>query len=119
MSKSDTVLIAIGGGELREAEDILQEFLGFLKGKSNGHLVVMTVATNKPEKAAEKYDSLFRKRGVKRISIVDVSERNDAFNESALRKIRESDALFFTGGDQLNVTSLLGGTPLPEQARAQ
>jgi cyanophycinase len=112
MSKSDTTLMAIGGGEFAEAKDVLKEFLGLLKDKSDARLVVMTVATNEPESAAGKYNSLFRGNGIKHVSVVDVSERADSFKESSLKKIRESDALFFTGGDQINVTSLLGGSPL-------
>ncbi len=112
MSKSETTLIVIGGGEFAEAEDVLEEFLGLLKDKPDAHIVVMTVATNEPDGAGKKYDALFRKHKIKHISIIDVSERGDAFSEAALNKIRESDALFFTGGDQLNVTSLMGGSPL-------
>lgn len=112
MSGSKTTLLAIGGGDFDEAEDILKEISGFFKNKSDAHLTVMTVATNLPDKAAEKYPSLFRNLGVKHVSVVDVSQREDTFNEKSLKKIRESDALFFTGGDQLNVTSLLGGSPL-------
>src|SRR4051812_4788482 len=112
MSKSDTTLIAIGGGEFAEANDILEELLGLLKDKSDARLTVMTVATNEPESAAAKYNWLFRSNGIKHISVVDISEREDSFKEASLKKIRESDALFFTGGDQINVTSLLGGSPL-------
>jgi cyanophycinase len=112
MSKSDTVLFAIGGGDLREAEDILEEFTGLLKEKSDAQVTVLTVATNEPEEAAKKYDSLFRGLGIKHVSLLDVSDRRDGFEEKNLKKIREADALFFTGGDQLNVTSLMGGSPL-------
>ena len=112
MSKSDSTLIAIGGGEFSETSDILETFLGLLKNKSAARIVVMTIATNNPKDAAQKYNSLFRGQGVNHVNVVDVSERDDAFKESALKKIRDADALFFTGGDQLNVTSLLGGSPL-------
>lgn len=112
MSKSDTSLIAIGGGNIAEASDVLDEFLGLLKDKADPHLTVMTVATNEPKSAAGKYDSLFRKRGINHISIIDISQRNDSFSEAELKKIDKADALFFTGGDQLNVTSLIGGSPL-------
>jgi cyanophycinase len=83
-----------------------------LKKTQDPKVVVVTVATNEPEEAREKYDSLFRGRGIKHVSTVDVSQRSDAFAEASLKAIREADALFFTGGDQLNVTSLLGGTPV-------
>lgn len=112
MSKSDSTLIAIGGGEFSESNGVLDEFLGLLKDKRDPQITVMTVATDEPEKAASKYNSLFRSNGIKHVSVIDISEREDAFQESALKRVREADALFFTGGDQLNVTSLLGGSPL-------
>ena len=112
MSKSDTTLIAVGGGNIAEAGSIVDEFLGLLNDKSDPHITLMTIATNEPESAGRKYDSLFRSRGINHVSIVDISERKDSFNEAALKRIDKADALFFTGGNQLNVTSLLGGTPL-------
>jgi cyanophycinase len=112
MSKSNTVLLAIGGGELSEAEDVLQEFTDLLKDKSEARITVMTVATDSPEEAGKKYDSLFRNLGIRHVSLLDVSDRNDSFKERNLKKIRQADALFFTGGDQLHVTSLMGGSPL-------
>jgi cyanophycinase len=112
MNGNKTTLIAIGGGELAESEDVLQEFLKLVKKKPDPKIVVMTVATEEPDKAGEKYNRLFRKAGINHVSIVDVSQRDDAFNKASLRKVRECDAIFFTGGDQLNVTSLLGGSEL-------
>lgn len=112
MSKSDSTLIAIGGGEFSETSDILREFLGLLKDRRDPVITVVTIATNQPKDAAQKYNSLFRGRGINHVNVVDISERDDAFQPSALKKIGDADALFFTGGDQLNVTSLLGGTPL-------
>lgn len=112
MSRSKTVLIAIGGGEFAEASLVLEKFLDLLKKKSESQITVMTVATAEPTSAAEKYHSLFRKNGIKKINSIDISQREDSFAEDSLKKIREADALFFTGGDQLNVTSLLGGSAL-------
>jgi cyanophycinase len=107
-----TTLIAIGGGEMAETESALEVIVEFLKDKKAGRLVVMTVATNDEDGASAKYNRLFRGRGIKHVQIVNVSSREDAFNKSALRKIKEADAIFFTGGDQLNITSLIGGSPL-------
>jgi cyanophycinase len=112
MSKSQTVLLAIGGGEFAESKDVLNEFLGLLKDKSDPLVAVMTVATDEPESAAIKYNNLFRRCGIKHVSVIDISLRDDAFDEKALQTIEKADALFFTGGDQLNVTSLMGGSPL-------
>ena len=112
MNGSKAVLIAIGGGELAEAADVLDEFLGLVNQKSDARIVVMTIATEEPESAGRKYNNLFRKNGIKHVGIVDISQRDDAFNKANLKKVEQCDAIFFTGGDQLNVTSLLGGSLL-------
>src|SRR5687767_6437730 len=105
MGKSNTVLFAIGGGEFAEATEVLDKFLELLKNKRDPQITVMTVATSEPESAAVKYNNLFRRCGIKHVSVIDVSTRDDAFDEKGLKKIEQADALFFTGGDQLNVTS--------------
>ncbi|HEY0428628.1 MAG TPA: cyanophycinase [Pyrinomonadaceae bacterium] len=112
MSKPKSTLFAIGGGEIADAPDILDEFLVLLKDKPDAHIVVMTVSTNEPKEVGRKYSAMFRNRGVKHVSVVDVSDRIDSFSEAAGKKIASSDALFFSGGDQLHVTSLMGGSPL-------
>ncbi len=112
MSKTNTVLFAIGGGEFAEATEVLDKFLELLKDKSDPQITVMTVATNEPESAASKYNNLFRRCGINHVSVINISTRDDAFGERSLKTIEKADALFFTGGDQLNVTSLMGGSPL-------
>lgn len=112
MPKSKSTLIAIGGGEISESREILDLILDRLKRKREARMVVMTVATSDPKGAAKKYIDLFEAEGIKNVDAVDVSVREDAFSEAAMEVIRKADGLFFTGGDQLNITSLLGGSPL-------
>jgi cyanophycinase len=112
MGKNRSKLIAVGGGEMAESKEVLEQLTRYLKDKSDPRLTVMTVATSDSGGAATKYNSLFRSLGIKHIDIVDVSQREDAFAEASLKKIDAADAIFFTGGDQLNITSLMGGSPL-------
>jgi cyanophycinase len=112
MGKSDSTLIAIGGGEIAESKEVLDELTGVVKRSSNPRMVVMTAATNDPAMAARKYVDLFKHEGIKHVDAVDISKREDSFNADSLKLIEKADGLFFTGGDQLNVTSLLGGSPL-------
>src|SRR5688500_2812038 len=112
MARSNSKLIAVGGGEMGTATEILDQLTRYMKGKSNPRVTVMTVATSDSKGAASKYNSLFRSLGIKHVDVVDVSQREDAFAQASLKKIDSADAIFFTGGDQLNITSLMGGTPL-------
>ena len=117
MSKSRTTLIAIGGGEMADAEEPVEEILRYLEKRKDPRLVVMTVATSEPESAANKYNGIFRSKGLKHVEVINVDQREDCFSKAALKKVEAADALFFTGGDQLNITSLLGGTPLHDLLR--
>src|SRR4051812_14898732 len=112
MARSDTLFLAIGGGDLGGADEILDEIFGYVAQRSDPRIVVMTVATNESEGTTTKYNSIFRKRGVSHVEMVDVWEREDSFAKASLRKVEKADAIFFTGGDQKNITGLMGGTPL-------
>src|SRR5947208_5207297 len=114
MGKSKSTFIAIGGGELADADSIVDKLVEALKDRPKGRILILTVATNEPEAAEAKYNSLFRSRGVKHVETLDVSERKHALSKRAISKVERADALFFTGGDQLNITTLLGGSPLGE-----
>jgi cyanophycinase len=110
-------LFAIGGGELAAVEEIIEEFINCAGGKQKARIVVMTAATDNPKAAAAKYRRIFRNHGVKDIKAIDINQREDAFRKSALEKTRQATGIFFTGGDQLHITSLMGGTPLHEILR--
>ena len=112
LTEARGTLIAIGGAEDREGEClILNEFVQLSKGK-NARIVVMTTATEKPEEMGEIYVKAFTKLGVKDVRVVDVSSRADAMAEENIEAVQQATGLFFTGGDQLHVTSLMGGTEL-------
>jgi cyanophycin synthetase len=107
-------LYVIGGKVDREGDrTILREFVRDA-GEAKAVVVVMTVATDQPHESGEDYREAFRALGVTDVRVVDVSRRKDAFDEDSLRAIERATAVFFTGGDQLHVTSLLGGTPMQE-----
>lgn len=105
-------LIIIGGAEDKDGDrEILKKLTNYLD-KENGTLLIATIATENPEKSFEKYNSVFTKLGVKNIKGLDVSSRKDAFDIENAKIVKKADLLFFTGGDQLRITSILGGTPI-------
>ena len=99
-------LIIIGGGERKDAEGtILQEVAG---RAGTGKLVVATIATAEPEEAWKEYRQIFKKLGVKKVEWLDVRVREEGFKEEVLRIQDGATVIFFTGGDQLKITSQLG-----------
>jgi cyanophycinase len=112
LTRTDGKLIAIGGAEDRENDCvILKEFLRLAKGPK-ARIVVMTVATNLVEELGRDYTETFKRLGVDDVRVVDVSKREDAQSEAAIKAVEDATGIFFTGGDQLHITALLGGSRL-------
>lgn len=105
-------LIIIGGAEDKKGEkNILKEVCSKID-KEKDELVIATIATDFPKEVGAEYRSIFENLGVRNINILDVEERKDAHEIHNIEMIKNASLVFFTGGDQLKITSLLGGTPL-------
>ena len=90
-------LIIIGGAEDKKGDkEILKRVAKYIDPK-NEKLIIATIATQYPEKS---YDKL------------DISNREEAFKKENIDLIKDASSLFFTGGDQLRITSMIGGTPV-------
>ena len=70
-----------------------------------------TVATEEPEKAWTEFGELFKRLGVGEVARLDVAKREDALQEDVAAILNDARGVFFTGGDQLRITSLLGDSP--------
>lgn len=105
-------LLIIGGAEDKEGEcKILKRFVREAGGKES-RIVVLTAATELPEQVGSEYKELFERLGTSEVQVLDVSERISANRESIARELEKATGVFFTGGDQLRITGILGGTRL-------
>jgi cyanophycinase len=112
LSEARGRLVAIGGGDISEGDaPLLKEFVKVARG-ARARIVVMTVATDDPQAAATQYGNAFKRLGVDDVKAVDVSKRADTLNPDSLEAIEHATGLFFTGGDQLHITSMIGGTQM-------
>lgn len=99
-------LIIIGGHEEKQDDStILQEVANHA---NNGTLTIVTVATQLPEEVGAEYTDVFKRMGVKRIEVLDIRTREQAYDENNVAKIAKAAVIFFTGGDQLRITSQVG-----------
>lgn len=115
-------LLAIGGHEQREnptesrsnpdesADFILQRFVEELPARRT--IVVIPSASEEPNEAAQDYVDLFTSLGVENVEVLNVQSREQANSDESLAVIDRADGVMFTGGDQLRLTALLGGTAL-------
>jgi cyanophycinase len=102
-------LVIIGGAEDKNGDsEILKQISEMIY--EDEILTVLTTATEYPEETGEKYRNVFSRLGVKNLQVLDINNRDIANCEDVCEKLRASHGIFFTGGDQLRITSILGGT---------
>ncbi len=91
------------------SEEILKRFVKELKG-SNPMVVVIPTASEEPEESAKSYVDVFTELGVKDVQVVDIRTRADAEKEDYHELVHKAAGIMITGGDQLKLTAILGGT---------
>lgn len=109
-SSGSGTLIIIGGHEEQEGERVVLKEVA--SRVPDGKLVLVTVASSEPEAQLRKYQKSFGELGVVEVIGLHLDSREDAFSKEVLDVLQGVKAVFFSGGDQLRITSLLGGTPL-------
>ena len=108
--KSRGKLIIIGGREDKQDQMlILREIAAFAK---KGKMVVVTIASEVPQLLWGDYKRIFNSLGVKKIAHFTIDHHQEALDEKNLRVFDDVKTVFFTGGDQVRLTSKLGGTPV-------
>jgi cyanophycinase len=120
-------LIIIGGsvdrGSFTESQTDLQRSLKFFeKGilkritveSSKGNLSrfeIITTASSIPEEVGNEYIKAFDQLAVKNVGVLNIKTREEANSAENLQRLKSADVVMFTGGDQLRLTSIFGGTP--------
>jgi cyanophycinase len=115
VSKTRPKLIIIGGHEDRSGEGLVLAEVARHVG--SGKLVVSTVASSEPDGLFDEYAAAFRKLGVREIANLTVDSRGDARKKEVVSSLDDATAVFFTGGDQLKITSQIGDTPVFRRIR--
>lgn len=109
-------VVPIGGAEDKISDRrILQRFVA-LCGASAGHVVVIPTASMLPT-TGEAYRRVFLELGLGRVSIMDIAERRDTEDPRWGELLAEATGVFLTGGNQLRLSTILGGTPVATRIR--
>ncbi|MFM2000412.1 MAG: hypothetical protein RL204_2359, partial [Bacteroidota bacterium] len=122
-------LIAIGGAEDKgtESEGYYNQHgnlhffeLGILKrvvqemGGANARIEVITTASSIPLEVAENYMTAFSKIGCTNVDVMNIRNREDAKKAEFEERIAKADGVMISGGDQLRLTTIFGGTKFLE-----
>lgn len=102
----------IGGGERTgEGAAILRRVVE-RSGGADAVVCICTVASEIPRRVAAPYERAFLRLGAREAVALHMANRADASRRASLYTLARASGVFFTGGDQLRLTSLFGGTPL-------
>lgn len=110
-------LIIIGGAEDKSGNrEILTKVAGMIN-KEEDTMIVSTLASDLGKEVGYDYKNLFHNLGVKNVEILDISSREECEDKNFLEMVKKASLIFFTGGNQLKITSLIGGTSLHEEMK--
>lgn len=127
MEKPTGKLIAIGGAEDKGTDletgiihrnnliffengiirRIVNEVGGFEK-----RIEVITTASSIPKEVGQNYLDAFGKLGCNNIGHINIRDRSDTQNEEYIERIKKAEGVLFSGGNQLRLTSIFGGTEI-------
>lgn len=111
-------IIPIGGGEEKENNpQILRRFVK-LSGGSKADIVVIPTASRLAD-TGSRYEKIFKSLGAGRVASLSFERREDCERESRLERLAQATGIFFTGGNQLRLTTLLGGTSVAKLIRVR
>ncbi len=103
-------IVAIGGAEDRSSELAILKRVFELAPEDNHEVAVIATASSIPEQVLPSYEAAFERLGATQVHALDIQDRQQAADADNAQLIKRSGVIFFTGGDQLRLTTVLGGS---------
>lgn len=93
---------------------ILRRLLDESAQGPNSRIEIVPTASKIPKIVGDEYAKAFRFLGAENVGVLNIVNRTECENPGVLERVRKAGIVFFTGGDQLRLTSIIGGTSLHE-----
>ena len=107
-------VIAIGGAEDKLRDRVILERFVQLAGGTKARIVVLSTASSLGDEATELYAALFGREGATHVTGIRPVSREEANDPAVARAVEAATGVFMTGGNQLRLASVVGGTRLGE-----
>ncbi|AIN73611.1 cyanophycinase [Flavobacterium psychrophilum] len=91
-------------------EGILKRIIDESKHKTQSRIEVITTASKIPKEIGPEYVKALNYLGANNVDILNIERREEAMDPVIVARLKAADVVMFTGGDQLRLTSILGGT---------
>lgn len=89
---------------------ILRKIINESRLKEDSIIEIIATASQIPQIVGPEYKKAFEFLGSKNVNILDIQNREQANSDAIVARANAADVVMFTGGDQLRLTSILGGT---------
>ncbi len=90
---------------------ILKRIINESKLKEHSRVEIITTASKIPKEIGAEYVKAFTYLGADNVDVLHIERREQAMDKEVVERLRKADIVMFTGGDQLRLSSILGGTP--------
>jgi cyanophycinase len=107
-------VIIIGGAEDKVRDRVILNRFVALAGGRDATIAVISTASSLGQEAGERYQGVFTDLGCARVRIIHAVTRPQANDETVAFALRDATGVFMTGGNQLRLSSTIGGTRLAE-----
>ncbi|MFA6986920.1 MAG: cyanophycinase, partial [Arenimonas sp.] len=87
-------------------------------GGAKADIVVLPTASRLADTGA-RYERIFSNLGAGQVATVDFDTRAQCEDAASLARIARATGVFFTGGNQLSLSTILGGTPVAKLIRSR
>ena len=110
------LIIPIGGAEDKLQDPAILSRFVKISGNSHGRIAIIPTASEL-EDTGRHYEKLFRELGVKHARVLPFATRTDCENGPDLEYLEKADGAFMTGGNQLRLSTTVGGTRVAQVLR--
>lgn len=93
---------------------ILKNIINESKNKEESQIEIITTASKMPEEVSQTYIHAFKLLGATNVRHLPINSRLEANDPDNLQRLTQANTVLFTGGDQLRLTSVIGGTPFQQ-----
>jgi cyanophycinase len=111
---AEGTVIIIGGAEDKVRDRVILNRFVSLAGGQDATIAVISTASSLGAEAGERYRQVFDELGVRRVRPLHAVTRPQANDEATALAVRDATAVFLTGGNQLRLSSTIGGTRLAD-----
>lgn len=116
MTKERGFIVPIGGAEKKIRDPAILKRFTRIAGRRRARIAIIPTASRREETGSQ-YEDLFRGFGVRDVQVLPFETRSDCERKDWMEVLEEATGVFFTGGNQLRLSTTLGGTPVTDLLR--